>query len=187
MTEPAPIGSAENIVHGTRQARAPFPAWIRQVLQLTVVALLALLSYFIISQFLLQTVSVVGVSMSPTLQDSQRYLLNRWIYHFRDPQRAEVVVLRDPLDHGFSVKRVVAGPGATVYLKKGTLYVDGAVLEEPYLPKHTPTFTAEAASEQLFRCGRDQYFVLGDNRQNSVDSRVYGPVSRQDILGLVVR
>jgi signal peptidase I len=148
---------------------------------------LAALSYLIISHFFLQTVSVVGSSMTPTLHDSERYLLNRWVYRLRGPQLAEVVVLRDPVDHGFSVKRVIAGPGSSIYLKQGAVYVNGTRLEESYLPSRTPTFTTGTATEQLFRCGKDQYFVLGDNRQNSVDSRTYGPVKRRDILGMVLR
>lgn len=129
---------------------------------------------------------VVGQSMVPTLADSNRYLLNRWIYHVRAPQRSDIVVIRDPLDNGFSVKRVVAASGDSVYLKEGSVYINGRKLQEPYLPSGTRTFTLSRASEQLFKCGQNQYFVLGDNRPNSVDSRMYGPIPKQNILGLVI-
>ena len=147
----------------------------------------ALASYLLISHFLVQSVRVVGVSMVPTLQDSQMYLLNRWVLHFRAPHRSEIVVLRDPLDGGFAVKRVVAVAGDSVYLNGGSVYVNGAKIEETYLPQGTMTFTASRLGDQLFKCQPGQYFVLGDNRGNSLDSRVYGPVLRRDILGLIIR
>ncbi len=159
----------------------------RQGRDLLAIALLALLSYMLISHFLLQSVKVVGVSMSPTLHDSEFYLLNRWIYHVRSPHLADVVVIRDPMDGGFSVKRIVAVAGDSVYLKDGDVYVNGQKLQEPYLSAGTHTYTASAFTEQLFKCSRDQYFLLGDNRNNSLDSRVYGPVPRRNILGMIVR
>jgi signal peptidase I len=154
-----------------------------------VLALLAcaFASYLFISHFLVQSVRVVGVSMVPTLQDSQFYLLNRWVLHFRAPHQYEIVVLRDPLDGGFAVKRVIAVAGDSVYLSDGLIYVNGEKLKEPYLPKGTLTFANERFKEQLFKCRAGQYFVLGDNRSNSLDSRAYGPVSRRDILGLIIR
>jgi len=146
----------------------------------------AFTSYFLISHFLVQSVRVVGMSMVPTLQDSQFYLLNRWVLHFRPPQRSEIVVLRDPLDGGFAVKRVVGVAGDSIYLSNGYIYVNGAKLDEPYLDSGTLTFTSSDARTQLFTCRPGEYFVLGDNRGNSLDSRAYGPVSRRNILGLII-
>jgi signal peptidase I len=124
--------------------------------------------------------------MVPTLQDSQNYLLNRWIYYTRGPKHSEIVVLRDPSDNGFSVKRVIATAGDSVYLKDGNVYVNGRQLNEPYLRPGTFTDTGLRFRNELIMCGTGQYFVLGDNRMNSIDSRVYGPVPRQNILGLIV-
>jgi signal peptidase I len=145
------------------------------------------LSYYLISQYFVQSVRVVGVSMVPTLQDSQFYLLNRWMLHLRGPKRSEIVVLRDPLDNGFAVKRVIAVGGDSVYLSEGKIYLNGRKLDEPYLTPGTLTFTCSQFKDQLFKCQPGQCFVLGDNRGNSLDSRTYGPVSRRNILGLIVR
>jgi len=151
------------------------------------VTALAVASYFVISHFLLESVKVVGRSMVPTLCDSQHYLLNRWIYHVHAPRRSDIVVLRDPSDNGFSVKRVIAAPGDSIYLKDGNVYLNGCKLSEPYLAANTPTFTESKFRDQLILCGKDQYFLLGDNRLNSIDSRTYGPVPRRNILGPLVR
>jgi signal peptidase I len=160
---------------------------LRQLLQCFVVACLGLTSYYVISNYLVQSVKVVGSSMLPTLHDSDHYLLNRWVYHFRAPSRQDIVVIRDPSAKCFSVKRVIGIGGDSVILKDGAVYINGTKLTEPYLPNGMPTFATGKVQEQLITCGKDQYFLLGDNRMNSADSRVYGPVPRQNILGMIVR
>jgi signal peptidase I len=161
-------------------------SWLHKPLQIIAILGFACLSYFLISRFLVQGVKVTGMSMAPTLTDSEHYLLNRWVYHIRSPQVLDVVVLRDPLDNGLSVKRIVAASGDSVFLKHGIIYVNGRKLHEPYLKPGTMTFTLTSGDEQSFQCGKDDFFVLGDNRDNSVDSRSYGPVPRRNILGMIV-
>jgi signal peptidase I len=157
--------------------------------QICVMALVIVLSigcYSIISRYFVQTVQVVGVSMVPTLEENGHYLLNRWAFHNRDPKIGDVVVLRDPQDHGISVKRIVATGGQSVLFKDGKVIVNGKEFNEPYLLPDTRTYTYAQAKEQFITCGKDQFFVLGDNRLKSIDSRAYGPISRENILGLVV-
>jgi len=137
------------------------------------------------SRYIFQAVQVDGNSMAPTLADTDRYLLNRWIYHVREPQIEDIVVLRDPRDDVYLVKRVVAKPGDRVYLKGGHIFVNGVLLKETYLPLGTPTFGDPHYREQMWICGLNQYFVLGDNRNNSTDSRIFGAVPQRYILGLV--
>jgi signal peptidase I len=177
---------SEPFLTGPAAGRAK-PRVLPQLTQGFALIVCALLSYYLISHYLVQSVRVIGMSMVPTLRDSQVYLLNRWVLHVRPPQRSEIVVLRDPLDGGFAVKRVIGVAGDTVYLSDGEIYLNGKKLAESYLSIGTLTFPSAQNRDQLFKCKPGQFFVLGDNRGNSLDSRVYGPVSRRDILGLIVR
>lgn len=162
-------------------------AFVKQLGQCVLVMWLAYGSFFVISHYVLQSVEVDGSSMCPTLQPADRYFLNRLVYHLRDPHRSEIVVLRDPTDGVYAVKRVIAGAGDSVHIIDGKVYVNGKLLDEPYLTPGTPTYTFARINELSIRCGKDEFFVLGDNRRNSSDSRVYGPVNRQNILGAIIR
>ena len=186
-TNSGPIPACPGSLPLARKAGMKPCSFLRQSFHCLVVLALAAVSYFLISHFLLQSVKVVGRSMVPTLYDSQHYLLNRWVYHLHAPRHSDVVVLRDPSDNGFSVKRIIATPGDSIYLKDGSVYVNGAKLTEAYLAPGTPTFTDSKYRDQLILCGKDQYFLLGDNRLNSIDSRAYGPVPRGNILGPIIR
>jgi signal peptidase I len=191
MTE-LPMAPAETMAsaepfHRRAEADSKMRVWLRTFGKTCALLLSVVLSYYLISQYLVQSVRVVGMSMVPTLHDSQFYLLNRWVLHLRPPHRSEIVVLRDPLDGGFAVKRVIGVAGDSIFLTDGQIYLNGQKLDESYLSPGTPTFPSSRAREQLFKCRPGQYFVLGDNRGNSLDSRTYGPVSRGNILGLIVR
>jgi signal peptidase I len=159
---------------------------LKQIFSCLVIAAVAYGTFEFVSHYVLQSVQVVGASMSPTLHDSERYVLNRFIYHVRDPRPQDIVVLRDPADNCYAVKRIVAKQGDTVFVKEGHLFVNGKLLDEPYLAPNTPTHAGPRYREQMWICGVNQYFVLGDNRNNSADSRVYGTISRQNILGMVI-
>ncbi|HEY9171643.1 MAG TPA: signal peptidase I [Verrucomicrobiae bacterium] len=152
------------------------------------VAIVCLLvaSYWFFSHFVIQSVRVSGISMAPTLGDEDFYLVNRAACLFRAPQRGEIVVLRDPTDQTYAVKRVIGAAGDTVDLRDGKIFLNGEQLDETYLPKGTQTFPFTTLRLTV-QCGPDQYFVLGDNRFFSSDSRSYGPVRRDAILGFVVR
>src|ERR1017187_7500129 len=180
------ISASTDLLPPGRKARTPFRSILGQVFQCLLVAILATSSYLIITHFFLQSVRVIGESMVPTLYDSQPYLLNRWIYRVHPPRHSDIVVLRDPGDNGLSVKRVIATPGGSIVLKDGRVYVNGCELNEPYLAPRTQTFTDSKYRGELIVCGKNQFFVLGDNRLNSVDSRAYGPVPRRNILGPII-
>jgi signal peptidase I len=163
-----------------------FRHFLKQLGILAVIAMLSLACYYSVSRCLVQTIEVVGESMIPTLHPGNHYILNRWAYHNAAPARGDVVVICDPADRGYSVKRIVALGGESVHFVDGKVIVNGEVLKEPYLKPGTYTFTYAKAREQFITCGEDQYFVLGDNRAASIDSRAYGTVCRKDVLGKVM-
>jgi signal peptidase I len=144
------------------------------------------LSYFLVSHFIFQSVRVSGYSMYPTLLNNGNYWLDRWVYLEREPRRGDIVEAVDPQDGTLIVKRIVALPGDSIYMHDGNVYLNGKKLFEPYLPIHTPTYAYEKNENEMVCCGTNQYYVMGDNRNNSMDSRSFGPVTRQDILGEVV-
>ena len=181
------IASAETPSRSRLRADFASHPFIQRAAQTLLMLTLAVASYWVISHFFLQSVKIVGVSMSPTLRDSQICLLNRWILYAHAPHPADIVVIRDPSDHSFAVKRIVAVGGDSVFLSNGELLVNGRKLEESYLPDGTRTFPLPPFKQQTFKCAPNQVFVLGDNRNNSMDSRAYGPVALHDVLGLVIR
>jgi signal peptidase I len=143
-------------------------------------------SYQLFTHFVFQSVQVDGQSMFPTLKNSDSYWLNRLAYIKSDPRRSDIVVLKDPRDNMLVVKRIIAMPGQSVYLNRGKVYVDSQRLDETYLPDNTLTFAYEKNESEFFVMGKDEFFVLGDNRNNSADSRVFGAVPRQNIIGKVM-
>lgn len=144
----------------------------------------SVLSYFIVSQFIVTTVVVQGRSMAPTLAHGDRYLLHRWQLLFRSPERGDLVVVRDAARHDFIVKRIVGLPGESLQLKEGGVWINGERLVEPYLPAGVRTQGMEGI-EPLIVVGKNRYFVMGDNREISEDSRTHGAVLSDQILGFI--
>lgn len=137
----------------------------------------------VIIVFLYQPVKVEGTSMAPLLSDQERIFINKFVYRFEPIQRGDVVVFWYPLDRTKSfIKRVVGLPGETVEIRQGVVYVNGKAVAEPYVP---PQY------EDLSDFGPvtvpdDKYFVMGDHRISSNDSRVFGPVASRFIYGRAV-
>lgn len=150
-------------------------------------AVWGLVCYLLITHFVFLSVKVDGHSMVPSLEDSGRYWVNRLAYTRSEPGRLDIVALKDPRDGTLVVKRIIAVPGQSIYLHQGKVYVDGKLLVEPYLDDKTYTFAYERKSGEKFVCvGKDEYYVMGDNRGNSTDSRIFGTVPRQNILGKLI-
>ena len=160
--------------------------FFRQCWALMILAILGTLSYLLVAHYIIQAVQVEGYSMYPTLTDSGHYWLNRFCYVISEPRQNDIVALKDPRDNTLEVKRIIAMPGQSVYLKDGRVYVNGKLLSEPYLLANTPTYAYERNMSEFTIIGNDKFFVMGDNRNNSTDSRTFGAVPRQNILGKVV-
>ncbi len=137
----------------------------------------------VIIVFLYQPVKVEGTSMIPLLSDQERIFINKFVYRFEPIHRGDVVVFWYPLDRSKSfIKRVVGLPGETVEIRQGRVYVNGQRLDEPYVP---PQY-ADASNHSPVRVPSDEYFVMGDHRSSSNDSRVFGTVSSRYIYGEAV-
>ena len=133
-----------------------------------------------------QRVAVDGTSMTETLQDRDQLIVDCFTYRFvRDPKRFEIVVIRLKNDPGtYYVKRVIGLPGETVQIINARVYINGQMLDDPYARPHCPSGIAA----EPITLGEDEYFVLGDNRGNSVDSRSesLGPVKLSQFVGRAV-
>jgi signal peptidase I len=153
---------------------------------LLLVALLSIPAYFLASRFIVTAVVIQGRSMMPALKDGEHYYLNRWQYLLVSPKRGDIVVIKDPGHTDFAVKRIVAQPFDWINIKNGMLYINGRRLDEPYLAKDTRTETPDL-KEKWIQLGKDQFYMLGDNRENSEDSRFYGRVLAENIIGKLIK
>lgn len=145
--------------------------------------LIALAIVIPIRYFLFQPFFVSGASMEPNFQSGEYLLIDEISYRFREPQRGEVVVFKYPKDSSvLFIKRIIGLPGETVEINDGKVIIynlefpKGKVLEEPYIKSDT-------VGNLKISLKKDEYFVLGDNREHSSDSRSWGPVPRKNIIG----
>ncbi len=179
---------AENEISTSKTPNAPaMPAsigrrffetryWLRDLI-------LSLLLAFIVIVFLYQPVQVEGTSMMPRLVNHERIFINKFIYRFEPIQRGDIVVFWYPLDPTKSyIKRVVGLPGEAVSIRDGQVYVNDKPLRESYIP---PAYL-DHQSFPVSIVEPNHYFVLGDHRESSNDSRVWGAVDRKYIYGKAV-
>jgi len=156
--------------------RSEIRVWTRDLLIAIGLAL-------VIIVFLYQPVKVEGTSMAPLLSDQERIFINKFVYRFESIHRGDVVVFWYPLDRSKSfIKRIIGLPGETVEIRHGSLFVNGQVIPEPYVP---PQY-ADISDFGPVRVPKSSYFVMGDHRISSNDSRVFGPVASQYIYGRAV-
>ncbi len=155
------------------------------VRELAEVVLLAVILYIGIS-FAVQTVHVEGLSMFATLDDNDYLIANKIDYRLHAPQRGDIIILRPPNNNSTDfIKRVIALPGERLLIRDGVVYINGHRLIEPYLPEAWVVFNSWPAvgSSNGTVIPPNQYFVMGDNRNKSQDSRYFGPIGRDRIDG----
>lgn len=142
---------------------------------------IAIAAFFII--FLYQPVKVEGTSMAPGLKNEERIFINKFVYHFESISRGDVVVFHPPIDPEKNyIKRVIAGPGDRVRIDDGRVYVNDEPLQEAYVPSKYEDFRSYPETV----VPAHSYFVLGDHRNLSQDSRDFGPVEESFIYGKAV-
>ncbi len=152
--------------------------WMRDLLLSVVIAIVVIL-------FVYQPVKVEGTSMMPTLLDQERIFINKFTYRFGigEVERGDMVVFWFPGDQSKSyIKRVIGLPGDTVEIREGTVYVNQGRLHEDYVPDQF----RDRQSASSVTVANDHFYVLGDHRSSSNDSRSWGPVHRRHIYGKAV-
>jgi signal peptidase I len=171
----------------SQMAQPPAPAqsrrqksFLRDTLEIVFLALVL----YVVIQYAVQTVHVLGSSMYGTLHDNDLLVASKISYKLHPPQRGDIIVFKPPdeLSRDF-IKRVIALPGERLHITNGVVYINGQVLHEPYLPEKWTYNTNWPATGQDQLMQPDQYFVMGDNRNHSSDSRAFGAIELSSILG----
>ena len=174
--QPAPGLAAPSPAPATPRRSSGIGLWLRDLL------ISAAASVLIIT-FLYQPVRVEGTSMLPRLEDHDRLFINKFVYRFSAIERGDVVVFHYPRDPEKSyIKRVIAVPGDRIRIDRGQVWLDGRRLHEPYVP----AMYEDSRSMPEMVVPDDEYFVMGDHRSISSDSREFGPVERALIYGKAV-
>ena len=191
MAEPAdadPAGAEPAEAEPRRRRR-------RALAETAIMILVAVLLVCLVRAFAFQIFWIPSSSMVPTLGVYDRIVVQKAFFTWRDVREGDIVVFsHPPLDHcggpqeGDLVKRVIALPGQTIYSSGNSIYVNGRLLAEPYLPHDDPLGppVPDASSQHPYRVPPGEFYMLGDNRADSCDSRYWGPVMGSSIVGKVV-
>lgn len=178
LAEPEPLGAVEEVPAAGAARRGN--RTLRWVIEVVVIVAAAFVLALLVQQFVVKPFAIPSPSMEPTLVEGDRVLVNRLVYHFRSPERGDIVVFHPPDRPGSDpfIKRVVAVSGDSVAVHDGVLWVNEVPQDEPYIKEHP---ILEDFPETTIAPG--YVWVMGDNRNNSGDSRVFGPVSEEAIMG----
>jgi signal peptidase I len=155
-------------------------SFLRDTLEIVFLALVL----YVVIQYAVQTVHVLGSSMYATLHDNDLLVASKISYKLHPPQRGDIVVFKPPDEASRDfIKRIIALPGERIHIANSVVYINGQVLREPYLPEKWTYNNNWPNSGQDQLIPPDEYFVMGDNRNHSSDSRTFGPIELDSILG----
>ncbi len=169
----------------------PKRSLVRRVLEFIVTVAIGVALALLLTRFVIQRNTVIGSSMVPTLSDRDEVFVEKISRLFESGLKRGDIVTADMHektpkgDEVIIIKRVIGLPGERITIKEGGVYIDGVLLEEPYLAEGVRTAPHNAVYADV-TLGKDQYFLLGDNRTNSRDSRDIGPVARSEIEGKLI-
>ncbi len=185
ITDPAADAPAERQSSAESAEASPLSAGLRNLIEWGVIIVVAVVFAFVVRGLVFQTFFIPSESMVPKLEINDRILVNKLAYDFGDPERGDVVVFKTPPNSQIRgmddlVKRIVGLPGDTIEGRDGRIYINGALLPEPYLAASVQSKTFPES-----KVPANSYFMLGDNRQVSKDSTVWGPASRDLFVGPV--
>ena len=153
---------------------------MREVLETVILTALI----FFVVRLTIQPYRVEGPSMEPGLHTGEWVLVNNLAYHFGSPQRGDVIVFHPPTDPGEQyIKRLIGLPGDTISITTTSIIVDSHTLKEPYIYPISPGEVENSSVLPKITLDANSYFVLGDHRQDSLDSRIFGSVPKQNIIG----
>lgn len=165
-----------------QKTQSKMQSFWKELLKFAIIAIFVVLP---IRYFIAQPFIVKGASMDPTFETGQYLIIDEISYRFEEPKRGEVIVFRYPLDQSrYFIKRIIGLPEETLELRGGEIIIknsespDGFLLEEPYLDANL-----KKTDNLSVTLSKNQYFVMGDNRLASLDSRIWGPLSKDLIIG----
>lgn len=174
------MSKGENIEPGGEE---PSRSYVHELLSLLMYIAIVLVLAFVVIHFIGQRTQVSGPSMIPALEDKDNLIVDKLSYRFKDPTRFDIVVFPYYYEEEtYYIKRIIGLPGETVQIDNGTIYINGEALEENY-GKEEMQYSGIADAPIVL--GDDEYFVMGDNRNESKDSRdpSVGNIKRSDIIG----
>lgn len=151
-----------------------------------IVVILAIL--VMVYLFIMSPQEINGASMEPNFHNGEFILTNKVLYKFRDPQRGDVIIFKSPKNKEVDyIKRIIGLPGDTVKLQNNSFYVNGQKVDEPYLSPDMTIFGGSFLHEgEEITVPPGQYFVAGDNRPHSSDSREFGNIAKEDFIGTAI-
>jgi signal peptidase I len=172
-----------NLSPNSEEVKESFKSFIWETFKIIVISLMIIIP---IRYFVIQPFYVKGASMEPNFYNAEYLIVDEISYRFSEPQRGDIIVFhypKSPTD--LFIKRIIGLPGERIEIKNNSVKIynsddpDGFILDETiYLPANTPI-----PNETNVELGQDQYFVMGDNRASSLDSRIFGPISSEHIIG----